>query len=136
MSEVMNVFVLSAFVLGIISVFLAVVFMFLSAGARYYDEAKQINKLSRIAGVLSLLAPFFYCLLSENDLLQEAISNTSGIYAVFASAWLAVLVLGVLLGLFEMTMKKRSEEKPKRTALFVFSLVMITLCSLLAWLFS
>lgn len=137
MTDILNIFSLSSFITSTVCILIALVYMFISLRKKYENESEQLLKLIRVAAAISILSPIFWCLLSDAEMLYQTMGYASALYAVFAGAWLVLIVLGVLIFLFELAVRKGEQSTNGARKRFYTCAVFAFVCaSALAWLFA
>ena len=132
------VFQVLDFLLGMTSAVLALVYIiFYSTGAPASGEKSSLLRLIKATGIVSILAPFFFCILSDPSDLYTNMGTAAGICALFMVVWLAVTVIALLAFLVcAVTGKYRKQEKANRKSVIPFAVLATVVAQIISWLFA
>lgn len=136
-----TVLYISTIVLNVTGVALSAIYIWLNAFSGITDLAVRNNsilKITRASMSLSLLFALLSCLLSNNNLIWEAISSTARLYSIIAISWLIVLLFCVIAMLFSFVSKAafRADLSKSIRKIFVIALWGAIVGMVFAWLFS
>lgn len=138
MNEIIGVvFQILDFLLGMTSAVLAIVYIIFYSNNAPSREKSGLLRLTKMTGVVSILAPFFFCLLSDTYDLYDNMGDAAGLCALFMFVWMAVTAIALLAFIVSvLTGKNRKQEKANRKSVIPFAVLATLLSQIISWLFS
>lgn len=132
---------IATLVLNIVGVAFSVIYIWLNAFSKITDLADRntsILKITKVSMSLSMVFALLSCLLSSDNVIEEAIGSTATLYSIIAISWLVVLLACGVAMLYSFVSKATFKTELLRSVkkIFVIALWGAGISMVLTWLFS
>lgn len=132
---------IATLILNISGVAFSAIYIWLNSFSKITDLAERNNsilKITKVSMSLSMVFALLSCLLSNNNVIEDAIGSTATLYSIIAISWLVVLLAcGVaMLYSFVSKAKFKTELLSSVKKIFVIALWGAGISMVLTWLFS